>query len=959
MVIIEAHKLPNGQTQPPRTVYVGDSKTGPIWKLPEWRKIVGGVVNAGTLLKVFNASPSAARSAFSENTQPFIRPIPFTCVAMSREMVASQGAADAKVSIDGSYSFVLASSDQRGHLFALDFPKNKFWLVARSGVSATCMAFNTVRRREIVVGLSDNSLHCYNIDTGQLVAKLPAYHRAEPHGISVHPSQPIAITTSRIECILWNTEKWERKRVLEGAGPPGVQQACFTPEGDSVVTAFNDGTILIWDSDSFAVRWKITLERFAADLAESPDESTRLMMMPRTSYVALSSDGELMMYGGLIISQIEFIGNTSVAAVLSSAGQMMFVNAADAQLVGQFKGKHLIKFRSFCLSPDGKVMALVLLNAKYSIRMLRVDKFTTPNAKEITDDLSDAEVRVEGGEEEKIEAPKVTLEEEKPVTLHDLVAMKEDSSLLNRRKLRKFVKHYGSYPEKYRSLIWRFLLRLPENRDSYEALLEKGVHPSYKDFRRNFPIKSERLAKSMERILSALAHWSPIFENLDYLPGLVFPFVKLFLNDMFSGLEVIMTILINWCQKWWDYFPNPPLECLDVIEDLMEYHDSELLAHFVKHKVTSQVYGWTCMSTLFAEIFSQADWLKVWDHMITNPPSFLYYFVVAYLRRFRTALLAITDLRDFKYFFTRRNPVSVDSVLIDAYRLHDRTPEKLSPTTRFAPFEPVLAGQYPIFNKFPEFIVNYQSKMKERIRVDEEDYLRKRKLADEVNRLTEELRKDKKNWEKADWKMNEMVEKWWDSMMNMEESHTERKARLDAMEKEQRARALRRIAEARRSFVDHQYTTTKLRANALARTVGVNARDIEVKADEDILDSRFREIEAEWLARREQMISAREELARLDRSRLEKLVRNARTIGVPRGMDRTGDGEEPSRWREESPLRDRSESPVRGRRSSPVRVDTSPNRLYERMRSWSPELGAERRFRRAEDEGETAIADQE
>ena len=45
------------------------------------------------------------------------------------------------------------------------------------------------------------------------------------------------------------------------------------------------------------------------------------------------------------------------------------------------------------------------------------------------------------------------------------------------------------------------------------------------------------------RILSALAHWSAIFENLDYLPAMVFPFARLFQKDLFSGIEVIMTIL--------------------------------------------------------------------------------------------------------------------------------------------------------------------------------------------------------------------------------------------------------------------------------------------------------------------------------------------------------------------------------------------------------------------------------
>jgi hypothetical protein len=102
-----------------------------------------------------------------------------------------------------------------------------------------------------------------------------------------------------------------------------------------------------------------------------------------------------------------------------------------------------------------------------------------------------------------------------------------------------------SYPNPtfFRPLIWRYLLKLPENRSGYESLLSQGTHASFKDFRKKYPLKSDRAAKSMERILSCLAFWSPIFEDLEYLPSLVFPFVKVFWNDLFSCLEVVMTVL--------------------------------------------------------------------------------------------------------------------------------------------------------------------------------------------------------------------------------------------------------------------------------------------------------------------------------------------------------------------------------------------------------------------------------
>jgi hypothetical protein len=152
-----------------------------------------------------------------------------------------------------------------------------------------------------------------------------------------------------------------------------------------------------------------------------------------------------------------------------------------------------------------------------------------------------------------------------------------------------------------RILIWRFLLQLPENRTAFDALASKEIHPSLRNFRQKFPMKSERVARALEKLTSCLIHWSPIFENLDYLPTMIFPFVKLFFggeigsgtwgggNDMMTCFEVVATVVTNWSQRWWDYFPNPPVELLDMLEDLLAYHDRRLLDHFVRCGITSQV----------------------------------------------------------------------------------------------------------------------------------------------------------------------------------------------------------------------------------------------------------------------------------------------------------------------------------------------------------------------------------
>lgn len=62
----------------------------------------------------------------------------------------------------------------------------------------------------------------------------------------------------------------------------------------------------------------------------------------------------------------------------------------------------------------------------------------------------------------------------------------------------------------------------------------------------------------------------------------------------------------------------------------------------------------------------------------------------------------------------------------EAYQLMGSTPEEIHPQNLLADFEPLTQGQYPIFNKYPTFVVEYRSQERERIRQQELEYLRER-----------------------------------------------------------------------------------------------------------------------------------------------------------------------------------------------------------------------------------------
>jgi hypothetical protein len=78
---------------------------------------------------------------------------------------------------------------------------------------------------------------------------------------------------------------------------------------------------------------------------------------------------------------------------------------------------------------------------------------------------------------------------------------------------------------------------------------------------------------------------------------------------------------------------------------------------------------------------------------------------------------------------TYANPVNVPRIVRVAHSLREKTPTKLKPSTSFCHgFQPIEKSEnvYPLFQDYPEHIVNYQKKIKDRIRQEELDFIRKK-----------------------------------------------------------------------------------------------------------------------------------------------------------------------------------------------------------------------------------------
>ncbi|KAI3384871.1 hypothetical protein SNEBB_008493, partial [Seison nebaliae] len=290
---------------------------------------------------------------------------------------------------------------------------------------------------------------------------------------------------------------------------------------------------------------------------------------------------------------------------------------------------------------------------------------------------------------------------------------------LSYEKLRRLLNVHYEYPSKYRAFIWRTLLRLPNNIESFQSLTEKGLTRNSLNFIENYPIKSKKLVKLMEKMLSSLEHWSFVFGEMKDLPVMIFPFVQMFQNNSLICFEIICTFITNWCGNWFEYFPNPPVNLLASLENSLLHLDGGLLRHFRKCGITANYFGWPLLQSLFSEVLTSDEWLQLFDSVLSYHPGFLYHIILAYLLINRTVLFNLFDVDDYVFFFHHRNSISIKQLIVTAHQVGRRLPDKLNWLKTFNPFEPLPEMTYPVFNKYPKFIVDYRQKEISRLKEEE------------------------------------------------------------------------------------------------------------------------------------------------------------------------------------------------------------------------------------------------
>lgn len=277
--------------------------------------------------------------------------------------------------------------------------------------------------------------------------------------------------------------------------------------------------------------------------------------------------------------------------------------------------------------------------------------------------------------------------------------------MITQKKLKEFLESscdYG-YPEEYRNVIWCVLLRLPVNKDAFLDLKSREAPQNVATFTKSLKCLDmpQNEVHKFTDLISNLINWSPILASIDYIPGLVYPFTKIFPNSQLLTFEIVATILLNYGQLWFEFHPLEPFNFLGMCEDVLMLMDAGLATFYHENNITPEMYAWYLVKTSFTEVLSESFWFTLWDTIVSNPPYFLVFIIVAFNSINRYNIMRQTCFEDIVNFFKRKCAMHIKRIIRMAHEMDADYPECAHPKKFYTKFMPIPKHYYPVFDSYP------------------------------------------------------------------------------------------------------------------------------------------------------------------------------------------------------------------------------------------------------------------
>ncbi|EFN68061.1 WD repeat-containing protein 67 [Camponotus floridanus] len=610
-----------------------------------------------------------------------------------------------QMSFDYDEEYLIAV-DTKGYLHCVELsdeiPCYKvFGKVGRS----TFLAFNPVSEGEILIGLDTGDIKIWKLHADVNEFCLLSGHRLAATHVSFYRNY--CLTGSRNEVIIWDLRSYSKAHQLKvDVKNAVIKKAAFSNAGHIVVLYLND-TMQAWTLEQLHRDIKIDTStfgvRYIKDFVFTRD--ARAMIMAGAGSISVLNTYDWSLLKKLQLSknfaearQLSVVpypldgGANKIVAFLSSKCTLQFCDINESNFL--HTSISIDRVKKFAISSAGRYVAYIdqegCLNITYADKIISRKLFSHQPRKP--------------SEPRRLQAHKIS---------DHLECVRQSMKReLDTERLMSILKEFGEFPNKYRTLIWSTILKLPANKSAYVALASKVTRGKFtSSTSKDHPLADKGRASLLAMTMDCLLQWYPLLIQSPFLPNLIFPFLVVFQKDPLLAFELILSILLNYCQKWFEYHPLPPLNVLGIIENILLEADPALLNIFCEHGITTSEYAWPLLQTAMSEVLSGDEWLILWDHLISlQKPSLLLMCVVAYNIYSRENIISLIKSRsgDIETFYSTQSHIRAKDLLKIARRLDQEIPERVHPNRylRDKLLQLNHIGPYPSFIKkeYPKFL---------------------------------------------------------------------------------------------------------------------------------------------------------------------------------------------------------------------------------------------------------------
>ncbi|ALC41920.1 CG16896 [Drosophila busckii] len=782
--------------------------------------------------------------------------------------------------------------DKRGNIFIFDFVSKRYWRLGLRLPQATQLMASPLNRNEYLVANKLGQIFVVHVEHS-LVNRRNDVGNAAIEQISWGNRIQSCTATNMLlrygaESKLLNLKTLQVSHQLEfDQSRYSLKLAAYMPNTDQFFTCFTNDALHVWSSHTLqvvriaqpikALQRKLRLQSAEKRIAEfelrgsdDSDEEADTLELNFDCQDHNFADGKLLAYS--------FTPNGNKLCFSTLDGYLLLLSAASLEL------ERLYRLRDFTLKqllllPQPKERILFGITARGAVIMLDLEQTAhklivqqpVASSLSLSRDGKLLSVLSKCGEvnvwstcrlynalqaqTQCISQVRAAIKQPK-LPLRSIGGMQHElRQLLKRERLEAMLREYGCYPEKYRFIIWSTLLQLPSNGAQFQALLKLGQPAVVKQQCKK--INKELPRRGVIKVWSCLAHWCKVFGYAEFMPHLLYPFVKQLPKHSLVIFELMMTLLLNHFQLYFEFYPLPPENYLAMCENLLQCHDAQLCKYYKSLELKSQDYAWSLLHNAFAEALEQQQWLMLWDNVLTEPSYFLIFVVVAYNMLHREVLLRLPDKQAVQNFFREQNATDVPKLLSRARKLMRQCDASMHPRRFLQPFEPVPKGVYPKFLNYPSQWISEQEERKLLMLKQQQD------IDARIRHLELEELKIKKRLENG----------------LKQEEHTRRLKEMEKLYQDTIQAEEERISCHRKMLLTYQLEVRQRKSEVITQLQQSQQRRRVLEMEKDI-DLLMHSIERERRRRNQEMLFAEDEIRNQE---LELLAQRyyAETAGAP------------------------------------------------------------------------------